>query len=221
MIELDELAQKIEPVYINSNYPRRIRHQQRTAKISEMIAQKLCLPGDEIEKIVFAARFCNNCERFWPDYMADKVHIDFSEEDKYRIKQHPMQSAFLLENDLKIIGNGYPADTIEIIKYHHETYTPSKYGYPGEKFGENIPLGSRIISVSESYDAMRSPRDHRSLWARTWPHGYAIDELAEKTFESKYDLTNVRKDAQYCPKVVYAFMQVPKPMLDELYVNVY
>ncbi len=220
MTELELLAQTIEPTYTYSNYPRRIRHQQRTAKISEMIAQKMGMPGDEIEKIIFAARFCNNCERFWPDYMTEKAHTEFSWDDLNRIKAHPTQSASILEKELSVAGNGYPRDAIEIIKYHHETYTPSQYGYPAKKFGEDIPIGSRIIFVAESYDAMRSPRDHRNLFHRTWTHSYAIDEIVEKTFESKFELNNVKKDAQYCSKVVYAFMQVPKYSLDELYENV-
>jgi len=219
MIALEELAQKIEPVYTYPNYPRRIRHQQRTMLISEMLARSLNLPDEEIEEIMLAARFCNNCERFWPEYMIDKVHTDFTIDDVKRIKTHPFESARFLENDLSVASNSYPKGALEIIRYHHETYTPSAYGYPGKKFGEDIPIGSRIILVAESYAAMRSSREHRSLWARTWPHSYAIDELIEKTFESK-DEMRVRKDAEYCPTVVSALMQISKEELDKLFVNV-
>jgi len=219
MIGLEEFAQKIEPDYTYPNYPRRMRHQQRTSLISGMIAKSLNLPEDETEQIIFAARFCNNCERFWPEDMTEKMHTDFTRDDLKRIKTHPSQSACFLENDLAVIGNGYPKYALEIIKYHHETYTPTPYGYPREKFGEDIPIGSRIIFVAESYDAMRSPRDHRNLWNRTWPHGYAIDEIVTKTFQSRDEMI-IRKDAQYCPTVVSVLLQIPKEELDKLYVNV-
>lgn len=46
-----------------------------------------------------------------------------------------------------------------IIRHHHERYDGS--GYPDGKRGDEIPDGSRIIAIADSYDAMRSCRPYR------------------------------------------------------------
>src|SRR5580704_16932337 len=46
-----------------------------------------------------------------------------------------------------------------IILHHHESYDGS--GYPGGLKGEEIPIGSRIVSVIDAFDAMVSSRPYR------------------------------------------------------------
>lgn len=46
-----------------------------------------------------------------------------------------------------------------IIRHHHERYDGK--GYPDGKSGSEIPDGSRIIAIADSYDAMRSCRPYR------------------------------------------------------------
>ena len=48
---------------------------------------------------------------------------------------------------------------IEIAESHHERYDGT--GYPNRLSGENIPLSARIVSVSDVYDALRSPRSYK------------------------------------------------------------
>lgn len=43
-----------------------------------------------------------------------------------------------------------------LILHHHESYDGS--GYPGGLAGEEIPVGSRIVSVIDAFDAMASSR---------------------------------------------------------------
>ena len=47
-----------------------------------------------------------------------------------------------------------------LILHHHESYDGS--GYPGGLVGEEIPVGSRIVSVIDAFDAMVSSRPYRS-----------------------------------------------------------
>ena len=51
------------------------------------------------------------------------------------------------------------ADTVELIRHHHERFDGS--GYPDGLEGESIPLGARIFSVADSFDAMTSDRPYR------------------------------------------------------------
>src|SRR5580698_5019823 len=46
-----------------------------------------------------------------------------------------------------------------IILHHHEDYNGA--GYPGGLKGEEIPIGSRIVSVIDAFDAMVSTRPYR------------------------------------------------------------
>jgi putative two-component system response regulator len=46
-----------------------------------------------------------------------------------------------------------------MIRNHHENFDGS--GYPDRLKGEEIPLGARIIAVSDVFDAMTSLRPHR------------------------------------------------------------
>jgi len=51
------------------------------------------------------------------------------------------------------------ADIIPMIKYHHERYDGN--GKPDGLVGDKIPLGARIISIADTYDAMTSTRPYR------------------------------------------------------------
>jgi HD-GYP domain-containing protein (c-di-GMP phosphodiesterase class II) len=48
-----------------------------------------------------------------------------------------------------------------IIRAHHENYDGT--GYPYGLSGNNIPLGSRIIRVTDSFDAMTTPRGYNKV----------------------------------------------------------
>lgn len=76
-----------------------------------------------------------------------------SEEEYEKIKMHVFYSVKILE-DIKQLK-----EITEIIKYHHEYYNGC--GYPFGLKGNEIPLGSRIISIADAYDSMTSNRVYR------------------------------------------------------------
>jgi len=49
--------------------------------------------------------------------------------------------------------------SVPIVRHHHERWDGN--GYPDGLKGEEIPLGSRIITVTDSFDAMTSDRPYR------------------------------------------------------------
>ena len=69
------------------------------------------------------------------------------------IKLHPEQGAKLVE---RIDGYGPVA---KIVLHHHERFEGG--GYPTGIAGEQIPLGSRIISVADTYDVMTARDSYR------------------------------------------------------------
>ena len=82
-------------------------------------------------------------------YKTDKL----TQEEYDEIKKHVAHGIRILEdiNQLK--------EVIDIIRYHHEHYDGT--GYPYGFKGEEIPLLSRIISITDAYDSMVSNRAYR------------------------------------------------------------
>ena len=89
-----------------------------------------------------------------------KKEGNLTEEEAAVMKKHTKIGAKFLED---IYAGNEKNDFIristDIIKYHHEHYDGN--GYPYGKKGEEIPLGSRIISIADAYDSMVSNRAYR------------------------------------------------------------
>jgi len=60
---------------------------------------------------------------------------------------------------------------VALVRHHHERYDGS--GYPNGLKGDGIPLGARILSVADTYDAMITDRPYR----KRLPLEYAKAEL--------------------------------------------
>ena len=74
------------------------------------------------------------------------------------IKKHPVVGVDILA-PLKFL----PEEKV-IIRHHHERYDGG--GYPDGLKGKDIPLGSRILAVADSFDAMNSKRSYRPPLAK-------------------------------------------------------
>jgi len=68
-------------------------------------------------------------------------------------------------------GSAYLSNACEIVLSHQEKYDGT--GYPRGLRGEEIPMGARLFSVVDAYDAMRSDRSYR----KALPMEEAIAEL--------------------------------------------
>jgi putative two-component system response regulator len=78
-----------------------------------------------------------------------------------------------------------------IIRHHHERWDGS--GYPDQLSGEAIPLGARIISVVDVYDALNTKRPYKPALS----HQEAVAILSRETDAGFWD-----------PRVVDAFLDV-------------
>ncbi len=128
------------------------RHSAAVARYAREIAKMLELPDQEQELIHTAALLHDIGKFIFPDSIlfADRKLTD----DEWEIvKLHPEQGAKLVA---RIEGYGPVA---EIIHSHHERIDGR--GYPAGLNGDDIPLGSRIISVCDTYDVMTSRDSYR------------------------------------------------------------
>jgi len=128
------------------------RHSAAVARYSREVARLLGLSEREQELVHTAALLHDIGKFIFPDSIlfADRKLTD----DEWEIvKLHPEQGAKLVR---RIQGYGPVA---EIIHSHHERIDGK--GYPHGLTGEQIPLGSRIISVADTYDVMTSRDSYR------------------------------------------------------------
>lgn len=73
----------------------------------------------------------------------------------HQVRLHPVAGA-------EIVGTMEPLENVaSYIRYHHERHDGG--GYPDGLGGSDIPLVSRIVAVSDAYDAMIRPRPYRRL----------------------------------------------------------
>jgi putative nucleotidyltransferase with HDIG domain len=128
------------------------RHSAAVARYSREVARMLGLPEREQELIHTAALLHDIGKFIFPDsiLLADRKLTD---EEWETVKLHPEQGARLVR---RIEGYGPVAD---IIISHHERIDGK--GYPHGIAGDEIPLGSRIISIADTYDVMTSRDSYR------------------------------------------------------------
>ena len=92
-----------------------------------------------------------------PEYILNKPGPLTASEFE-RMKVHAAVGADILKN----IDFPYPVEPI--VRYHHEAWDGS--GYPEKLKGSEIPLGARILSVVDCYDALTSDRPYRPRMSR-------------------------------------------------------
>ena len=65
-------------------------------------------------------------------------------------------------------------DVARVVRHHHEAFDGQ--GYPDRLGGEDIPISARIITVTDSYDAMTTSRPYHPPKA----HGLVMDILGSE-----------------------------------------
>jgi HD-GYP domain-containing protein (c-di-GMP phosphodiesterase class II) len=71
------------------------------------------------------------------------------------IKTHPEIGVEILRHVIEL------ENCLPLILHHHERFDGK--GYPSGLIGDSIPLGARILTIADSYDAMTTPRPYRAV----------------------------------------------------------
>lgn len=129
---------------VNEKDPNVEHHCKRVAQIVRTFCGALQLKSEDSRVIVFAAMFHDIGKTFLDGKHLSRPFSELSEEEKAQYRKHPLLGKRILD---KI--KGYPGANV-IVQYHHEHWDGK--GFPEGLSGENIPLGSRIISIVEAYD---------------------------------------------------------------------
>jgi putative two-component system response regulator len=136
------------------------------------------LSKEEVRSIAFGAVLHDIGKLLVHDRILNKPGR-LNDEEADILRKHPEIGAGIIENMEFLAG------TVPLVRHHHEWFDGR--GYPDGLRGEDIPIGARIIAVTDSFDAMTTHRPYRDALA--W--ATAKDTLLAKS-ESQFDAEVVR-----------------------------
>ena len=175
---------------LRAKQPELDEHSTHVAALAARVARRLGLSGEDLDEVSRAAQLHDVGKVGIPDAILNKSSR-LSDRDWEFIRNHTVLGERILE--------GAPAlrPVARLVRSSHERW--DGFGYPDRLRGEQIPLGARIVSVCDAYEAMITQRAYRAAV----PHEVACRELRRCA------------GAQFDPAVVEAFLAVADGGADE------
>ena len=161
-------------------------HSERVTKYAVLICEKMQMKKEELEIIRQAAILHDIGKIGIKDHILQKEG-PLTKEEYNEIKQHAKITHDILS---KIYLSKYFKDVADIASSHHEKWDGTGY-FLGLK-GEEIPLGGRIIAVSDVFDAITSKRHYRS----------------KMNIENALDIIEEGADKHFDKRIVDVFMSI-------------
>lgn len=130
-------------------------HCDRVGLLARCLASHCDQDEDACAQIGLAARFHDIGKIGIPDevLLSPRRH---TEEERAIMREHPVRG----EHIFLATGRSDATPVARLIRAHHEAFDGS--GYPDGLQGEAIPLGARIVTIADAYDAMTSARPYRA-----------------------------------------------------------
>ena len=147
MRTIEALAMAIEAKDENTH-----RHLFRVRVYATEIAKLMGAEEDLMQALVSASFLHDIGKLAVPEHILNKPG-KLTPEEFERIKIHPVVGADILERVR------FPYPVVPIVRAHHEQWDGS--GYPDGLKGEEIPIGARILSAVDCFDALASDRPYR------------------------------------------------------------
>jgi HD-GYP domain-containing protein (c-di-GMP phosphodiesterase class II) len=158
-------------------------HSTRLAEWAMRVGQELGIPEESLQELEMAAVVHDIGKIGVPDAILNKAG-KLTDDERAVMNKHPEFGWGVLRL--------FPAltQTSLITLHHHESFDGR--GYPGNLRGSEIPLGARIVTVIDSFDAMVSDRPYRK--------GLPSEEAKRRLVESS--------GTQFDPAVVKCFLGI-------------
>jgi diguanylate cyclase (GGDEF)-like protein len=158
-------------------------HTERCSWYALLLAEELGLAEEEMSIVRLASLLHDVGKIAVPDAILHKPG-PLTDEEWRQMKEHPAAALTVL-GQIRAVTEATPA-----ILHHHEHFDGS--GYPGGLAGDDIPIASRILLVTDAFDAMTTDRPYR----KALPVDHAIGELQRNS------------GSQFDPAIVEAFLRV-------------
>jgi HD-GYP domain-containing protein (c-di-GMP phosphodiesterase class II) len=150
-------------------------HSRRVVNLAESLARRIGLPEEKIIHLRRGVLLHDIGKMGIPDHILLKPGL-LTDEEWEIMKQHP-QYAYDMISSIDFLQ---PA--LEIPYCHHERW--DGLGYPHGLKGEEIPIGARVFTVIDVWDALCSDRPYRQSWSRSKAMNY-IRSQAGSAFDPK------------------------------------
>lgn len=158
-------------------------HSLRVSRISMLIGKTMGLPFEDLRDIELGGILHDIGKIGVPESILWKP-AQLTPDEREVMRKHPSISAQII-GELRGLRRAR-----EYVKHHHEYFDGN--GYPDGLAGDAIPVGARIILVSDAYDAMTTDRPYRKAIG----HERAVKEL------------EAGRGTQFDPVVVDALMKL-------------
>jgi len=165
-------------------------HIRRVQKNAMLVARELGITDEELLRALEAAALLHDTGK-----LAIPEHI-LNKPDKLTPAEFEMMKLHTTIGADILSPIDFPYPVVPIVRHHHENWDGT--GYPDGLRGEEIPIGARIISVVDCFDALTSDRPYRRAMS------------AERALRIIVDASGV----MYDPTVVAALVRV-KELLHE------
>ena len=146
--------------------PRMARHHRVVADMAGALARHIGLRDEHLHAVVRAAELHDVGKVLVPDAILNKPGT-LSADELAVMRRHAIAGYLILR------GSSEPAAVAALVRSSHERWDGT--GYPDGLAGEAIPLGARVITICDAYDAMTNERPYRG--ARSGAE--ALDELRQ------------------------------------------
>lgn len=156
-------------------------HSRQVAELSRRTAEALGLDPEEMERIELAGLLHDVGKIGIPDHILTKPgRLD--PQERLLMIGHAALGARI------VAAHPALAELSELVLHHHEWHNGS--GYPDGLRGDEVPIGSAIISVADAFDSMTTYRPYRS----------------SLSFEATCDELRKWSGVQFHPRVIEAFL---------------
>ena len=172
-------------------------HIRRVQVYASGLARALGMPDAEIQGVKTAALLHDIGKLAVPEHILSKPG-PLTQEEFQKIRIHPQVGAEIIS------GVPFPYPVAPLILSHHERWDGK--GYPAGLKGDEIPLGARILSVVDYFDALMSERPYHKAMSLEAAIGLlrqestkALDPRVVQTFIDTYPTLAAEADASVEP----------------------
>ena len=158
-------------------------HIRRVQSYAVQLAKRVGVADEKQLKAIEAAALLHDMGKLAiPEHILNKPG-KLTPAEFEKMKRHADLGADLLSSVR------FPYPVVPIVRHHHENWDGT--GYPGAISGTDIPIGARILSVVDCFDALTSDRPYRP----------------RLTVEEAFEILKERRGTIYDPLIVDTFVK--------------
>ncbi len=155
---------------VDYNFKNELEHGVYVSRLSREIALELKLDKKTVRNIGIAGIFHDIGKLSLMSYINGAEEDPLVIEQMQYVRLHPELSY------KEVRARGYSQEIQDFVRWHHENYDGT--GYPDSLAGEDIPIGARIIRVSDVYAALTSDRPYRKHFDPDTAMELMIEEIS-------------------------------------------